>query len=199
MFSLLGIPINSKDEIPRVDYEKCLKKFSVRKNNTKKTHNQTNIQRVPTTVFCNENEEVHLPGSPSKVNANRSILSNQFDKIKHMAAVSLAMVRKNPEDVQNTSSGQSSTKKDDKKKRKLVQNTVNSTQESKKKKLNEVKPSKSKSKYPYVIKSVLGKRVQNNHVEYLIKWRGYSDIHNSWEPIKSFAQPEHVAMLFNGN
>ena len=36
----------------------------------------------------------------------------------------------------------------------------------------------------YEIERIVDKRYRNDRVEYLIKWRGYSDSQNTWEPCK---------------
>ncbi|XP_060854775.1 chromobox protein homolog 5-like [Rhopalosiphum padi] len=37
----------------------------------------------------------------------------------------------------------------------------------------------------YVVKKILDKRIQHGKVEYLLKWKGFSDFENSWEPIEN--------------
>lgn len=34
----------------------------------------------------------------------------------------------------------------------------------------------------YIVEKVLKKRIENSKVEYFLKWEGYDDEHNSWEP-----------------
>jgi chromobox protein 5 len=34
----------------------------------------------------------------------------------------------------------------------------------------------------YEIERIVDKRYRNNGIEYLIKWRGYPDSQNTWEP-----------------
>lgn len=34
----------------------------------------------------------------------------------------------------------------------------------------------------YVVEKIVKKRIRNGFVEYFIKWEGYSDEHNTWEP-----------------
>lgn len=38
----------------------------------------------------------------------------------------------------------------------------------------------------YEIEKILGKRFRNCQPEYLVKWFGWSDKHNTWEGLKSF-------------
>ncbi|XP_060834071.1 chromobox protein homolog 5-like [Rhopalosiphum padi] len=37
----------------------------------------------------------------------------------------------------------------------------------------------------YVVKKILDKRIQHGKVEYLLKWKGFSNFENSWEPIEN--------------
>lgn len=37
----------------------------------------------------------------------------------------------------------------------------------------------------FIVAKILDKRVKNNKIEYLLKWKGYSDEHNTWEPKKN--------------
>jgi transposase InsO family protein len=47
----------------------------------------------------------------------------------------------------------------------------------------------------YLVESILGKRKLNNKTEYLIKWKGWDSIHNSWEPASNI--PEMLKKLYN--
>ena len=47
----------------------------------------------------------------------------------------------------------------------------------------------------YKVEQILASHVGDNGLEYLIKWKGYSDKHNSWEPASNIikgATPEAV-------
>ncbi|VVC35001.1 Chromo/chromo shadow domain,Chromo domain, conserved site,Chromo domain,Chromo domain-like,Chromo, partial [Cinara cedri] len=35
----------------------------------------------------------------------------------------------------------------------------------------------------YIVERVLGKRLKNKKIEYLLKWKNYTDKDNSWEPV----------------
>lgn len=35
----------------------------------------------------------------------------------------------------------------------------------------------------YKVQKVVGKRIHNGNVEYLLKWTGYPSSENSWEPL----------------
>jgi len=37
----------------------------------------------------------------------------------------------------------------------------------------------------YSVETILDKRIRNGKVEYLLKWYGYSDLENTWEPAKN--------------
>jgi hypothetical protein len=47
------------------------------------------------------------------------------------------------------------------------------------------KASNNNDKNIYFVESILDKRVQTGRIEYLIKWEGYDEQHNSWEPKKN--------------
>ncbi|KAL4153640.1 hypothetical protein QTP88_001473 [Uroleucon formosanum] len=36
----------------------------------------------------------------------------------------------------------------------------------------------------YFVEKILNKRIRNNKVEYFLKWTGYNDIYNTWEPVE---------------
>lgn len=36
----------------------------------------------------------------------------------------------------------------------------------------------------FIVEAIKGKRYYQNMLQYLVKWEGYSDVHNSWEPVK---------------
>ncbi|KAI6181422.1 Chromobox protein-like protein [Aphelenchoides besseyi] len=44
----------------------------------------------------------------------------------------------------------------------------------------------------YVIERIVDKRIVNNNVEYLVKWKDYTSEDNTWEPIESFVSKSIV-------
>lgn len=45
----------------------------------------------------------------------------------------------------------------------------------------------------YEVEKILGKREQGERVQYLVKWKGYSDLDNSWEEESNIDAPECIA------
>lgn len=37
----------------------------------------------------------------------------------------------------------------------------------------------------YTVEKIIHKRIFNDKVQYFIKWKGYDDDHNSWEPVEN--------------
>ena len=46
---------------------------------------------------------------------------------------------------------------------------------------------------------MIEKKIENNKTFYLVKWKGYSDKDNTWEPISSFKSCLSMLSKFSGN
>jgi len=42
------------------------------------------------------------------------------------------------------------------------------------------------------VERILGKRKNHGKIEYLVKWEGFSDDQNTWEPIKHLSNVSHL-------
>ena len=42
----------------------------------------------------------------------------------------------------------------------------------------------------YLVEKILDSKYRHNRLRYLVKWQGYSDLHNSWEPGENLAMRE---------
>jgi hypothetical protein len=51
----------------------------------------------------------------------------------------------------------------------------------------------------YEVEKLLDSQVRWRRMEYLVKWKGYDDSHNSWEPVTNLANAKQAITTFHQN
>ncbi|KAM7344427.1 chromobox protein homolog 3-like [Cochliomyia hominivorax] len=53
----------------------------------------------------------------------------------------------------------------------------------------------SRDKKEFIVEKILSSRMRNRRLEYLLKWKGFDDSENSWEPAKNLDCPEMIKLF----
>lgn len=48
----------------------------------------------------------------------------------------------------------------------------------------------------FIVEKILDKRLKGSKIEYLVKWEGYTDADNTWEPTRNLENVEYLINLF---
>ena len=58
-------------------------------------------------------------------------------------------------------------------------------------------PVKIKGEFEYKVKQILDSRLYQGKLQYLVKWLGYMEEHNTWEPLSNLSNAQEVIKLFH--
>jgi hypothetical protein len=60
-------------------------------------------------------------------------------------------------------------------------------------------PTLINGKEEYEVEAILDSQLRYNHLEYLVKWKGYNDSHNSWQVYQNLHTKAKVAKFHHDN